>query len=401
MENNQTTHEKMYELLMHAASQLRKKLAIDDLSYRVQLSPTANSKKYYLHNALNEFDKAIFSLMFACGFLTDNRNDPPPQEIDRPMNSKIFQTKIDELTLWRRKLVEILSDLIGFKKANTTAYYHHYNLLHKLNKKKKEINDRHAFWGCTNQAAAREIRALEDSAHQITTNLDPQKCWYAEKDKKTGRLKLLNNESARFIRILSIASKHQKALLLSYRNAFGKPSELLHPERITETKDTTVQDFEQAIRGVILLGLHVLSAIKDLLRIHNVNGSLKQVADAIKKNPFPTSLFIFRTNPSLFVKDFVISPMGPAQIIKKSKSSFGYRTLHVELLLAPKGVPSKEEYLAEELKLLAPYKTIKQQTLEILSKANSSIKVNNRKLNKILRKQVLESWPLIQDKISI
>lgn len=47
MKHNQVTHEKMYELLMHAASQLRKKLAIDDLSYRVQLSPTTDSKKYY------------------------------------------------------------------------------------------------------------------------------------------------------------------------------------------------------------------------------------------------------------------------------------------------------------------------------------------------------------------
>lgn len=126
MEDNEIAHEKMYELLVHAASQIRKKLSIDDLSYRVQLSPTTNSKKYYLHNVLNEFDKAMFSLMFACGFLKDNRNAPQPQEIDRPMTNKIFQTKIDELALWRRKLVEILADLIGFKKANASSYYHHY-----------------------------------------------------------------------------------------------------------------------------------------------------------------------------------------------------------------------------------------------------------------------------------
>lgn len=115
----------------------------------------------------------------------------------------------------------------------------------------------------------------------------------------------------------------------------------MHPERITEAKVTTIQDFEQAIRGFLLLGLHVLSAIKDLLRIHNVKGSLKQVANAIKKNPFPISLFTLRTNPSLFVRDFVISPMGPAQIIKKSKSCFGYRTFHVKFLTPQKGVSSE------------------------------------------------------------
>lgn len=399
MEHNEATHEKMYELLMHAASQLRKKLAIDDLSYRVKLSPTTDSKKYFLHNVLNEFDKAVFGLMFACGFLADNRNAAQPQEIDKPMSSKIFQTKIDELTLWRRKLVEVLADLIGFKKANVPSYYHHYNLLHELNKKKKDAKDRRTFWGCTNKAAAREIKAIEDEAQQITINLDPQKCWYAEKNKAGQVQQKLNNESSRFESIFSIASKHHKALLLSYRNAFGKPSELLHPERITEAKDTTIQDFEQAIRGLLLLGLHVLSAIKDLLRIHNVKGSLKQVANAIKKNSFPISLFTLRTNPSLFVRDFVISPMGPAQIIKKSKSRFGYRTFHVKFLVAQKGVSLTEEFLAEEIRLLAPYKTLKQQVLRILLDADSSTKTNNRKINSALKKQVLESWPLMQGKI--
>lgn len=399
MKHNEATHEKMYELLIHAASQLRKKLAIDDLSYSVQLSPSTDSKKYFLHNVLNEFDKAVFSLMFACGFLADNRNAAQPQEIDKPMSSKIFQTKIDELALWGRKLVEVLADLIGFKKANVASYYHHYNLLHELNKKKKDTKDRRTFWGCTNKAAAKEIKAIEDDAQQISITLDPQKCWYAEKNKAGQIQQKLSNESSRFESILLIANKHHKALLLSYRNAFGKPSELLHPERITEAKDITIQDFEQAIRGLILLGLHVLSAIKDLLRIHNVKGSLKQVANAIKKNPFPISLFTLRTNPSLFVRDFVISPMGPAQIIKKSKSRFGYRTFHVKFLIPQKGVSSIEEYLAEEIRLLAPYKTLKQQVLKILLEANFSIKINNRNINSALKKQVLESWPLMQGKI--
>ncbi len=69
MNHDEATHEKMYELLMHGASQLSKKLDIDDLSYRVQLSSSTDSKKYFLHDVLNEFDKAVFSLMFACGFL--------------------------------------------------------------------------------------------------------------------------------------------------------------------------------------------------------------------------------------------------------------------------------------------------------------------------------------------
>ncbi|MBS0626601.1 MAG: hypothetical protein JSS09_00130 [Verrucomicrobia bacterium] len=315
------------------------------------------------------------------------------------MTSKIFQTKIDELALWRRKLVEVLADLIGFKKANVASYYHHYKLLHELNKKKKDAKDRRTFWGCTNKTAAREIKVKEDNAQQISINLDPQKCWYAEKNKAGQIQHKLSNESSRFESILLIASKHHKALLLSYRNAFGKPSELLDPERITEAKDTTIQDFEQAIRGLILLGLHVLSAVKDLLRIHNVKGSLKQVANVTKKNPFPISLFSFRTNPSLFVRDFVISPGGPAQIIRKSKSRFGYRTFHVKFLIAQKGVSSTEEFLAEEIRLLAPYKTLKQNILKILLEANPSIKIDNRKLNKAMKNQVLESWPLIQGKI--
>jgi hypothetical protein len=91
--------------------------------------------------------------------------------------------------------------------------------------------------------------------------------------------------------------------------------------------------------------------------------------------------------------------MGPAQIVRKSKSRFGYRTFHVKFLIAQKGVSSTEEFLAEEIRLLAPYKTLKQNILKILLEANSSIKIDNRKLNKAMKNQVLESWPLMQGKI--
>lgn len=393
MTGEKNDHTKIYELVMHASYQIRKKLGIDDLSCNVSVSNSKNPKNYYLQNVLNELDKSVISLMFACQFLDANKNEPPPSKEDSQFNSKILQSKIDELSLWRRKLVEILIDLIGFRVANSIEYYRHYNLLHEVSRKQKEFNDRKEFWGCSNKTLAKEIQDLESAADQLFGQLDQQKCWYTKKKKNNT---VLNDEKSRFQRILEDAKIFQKALLLSYRNSFGRPSELLHPKKIVDEKDMSLEDFIQAIRGVGILGLHVISGIKDLLRIHNTTGSLKQAANAVKKNLYPMLLLGLRTKSKIVVNDYVITPLGPAQVKKKTsnKTKFGYRTFIVRLLIPQSSNIKEEEYIAEEIRLLAPYKSIKKEVLQILQTANPSLRVGASEINKALNQQVLELWEL-------
>jgi hypothetical protein len=399
MVEKQTEHSYICGLVIQGSYELRRALEIDDSSYTVDVSSAKDPRKYYLHNVLTEVDKANFAVMFANSFLTDNQNAPPPIQADKQLNSKILQVKIDELSMWRRKLVEILIDLIGFRRVNNKNYYRHYNCLHELAKKRKENNDRTDFWGCKNKALEGEIQLLEQSAEQQAIQLDPIKCWYANKEKKTQKIKsTLTNEKECFTRILLIANKREKALLLSYRNSFGKPSELLHPARIIDGSDVDLNDFSYAIQGVCVLSLHVISTVKDLLRMHNVKGVLKKIANALKKNTFPVFLFSHRTSPKIAKGDFVNTPLGLAQVKKVLKNEFKYKTLRVRFL---KVQPSKidiEEYLADEIQLIVPYKVIKQEVVRILTGVNPDLKLNSRRINKAIKNRMLELCSLLENR---
>ena len=401
MTEEKINHMHIYELVLHASYQIRKKLKIDDLSYNVCFSNANDPKKYYLHNVLNEVEKSVFSLMFACEFLDTNKYEHIPVEKDKQLDSKILQCKIDELSLWRRKLVEILIDLIGFRASNSLDYYRHYNILHEISRKQKEFSDRKEFWGCNNKNLANDIQYLNQNAEQLARQLDPKKCWYAKKKKNTKNIQSkLNSNRSCFIVLLQKAKNYQKALLLSYRNSFGKSSELLHPKRIVDERNVTLEDFSHAIEGVGVLGLYVISAVKDLLRIHNIKGSLKQVADAVKKNLYPISLLKLRTQSKILINDFVLTPFGPAQVKKTCKSKFGYKTFQVKFLISSDSSIKNEEYLAEEIQLLAPYKEIKQEVLRILQQGNSRARVGTLAINKAMNNQVLELWALFQDKMT-
>jgi hypothetical protein len=396
MTEDKNIHTQLHELVINASYQIRKILGIDDLSHTVSVSSSNDPKKYYLLNALNEVDKSAISLKFACEFLDANKNQPPPIDGDTQFNSKILQSKIDELSVWHRKLVEILIDLIGFRSANSLDYYIHYNMLHKISRKEKEVKDRKEFWGCNNRTLEKEIQDLQLEADQLARQLNPLKCWYTKNNKNNI---VLNDERSRFKTILKNAKNFEKALLLSYRNSFGQPSELLHPKRILDEKDITLEDFTQAIRGVGILGLHVISGIKDLLQIHNVNGSLKKIANAVKKNSFPIFLLELRTKSKMVVNDFVITPCGPAQITKVSKNDYGYKTFHVKFLLAQASKIQVEEYIPEEISLLAPYKIVKKNVLKILNEANPNLHVSGQRINRALKKQIIELWSLNKSKI--
>ncbi|NGX32058.1 MAG: hypothetical protein K1060chlam4_00096 [Candidatus Anoxychlamydiales bacterium] len=401
MEEDKNNHAKVYELLIQASHELQRILEIEDVSLVISVSNANDPRKYYLNNVLNEVDKSIFSVMFANDFLLANQNKPSSKKNDRILNSKIIQTKIDELSLWRRKLVEILVDLIGFRRANSLDYYRHYNILYETARKQKELKDREEFWGCSNQSLKEEIQELQVLSKQLEKKLDSQKCWYAEKKKKTKELQLkLNGTKNRFLEILGYAKKYQKALLLSYRHSFGLPSELMHPNRIFDEKNKTFIDLDYAVRFVSILSLHVISAIKDLLRVHNVKGSLKQVADGIKKNSYPVFLFNLRTKSNILINDFVATPFGPAQIIKIFKTKFGYRAFRVKYLISSMSNEGIEEYISEEIQLLASYKWIKKEVLRILHEANPKIKVSTRGINKALKNQVLELWAFTKGKMT-
>ncbi|MEX1013502.1 MAG: hypothetical protein WD595_01645 [Waddliaceae bacterium] len=395
IEDEKDDHTRMYELVMKGSYALRKTLKIDDSSYDVSVSNDEDPKTYFLHNVLNEVDKATFSILFAVDFFMKNKKESLPKKEDLQLNSKILQSKIDELSVWRRKLIEIFVDLIGFRIVNEKKYYEHYNLLYSIKSKTGSLKDKKKFYGCSNNFEKVEIQSLESRAENLGILIQSDKCWYAKKS-KANEIKLsLESFESRFEQILKVAKKYQKPVLLTYRSSFGKPSEFLHPQRIWGGGVKLLNDFEHAFGSLSVLAIYVLSAIKDLLCIHNVKGPLKQIANAIKKNHFPQHVHKRRTNPFFKVGDFVITPGGLGRILKIIKSDYSYRSFIVKNLTTNQSILEKDQYIPDEISLFAPKKKIKEMTLKILHDASPGIKVSHHRLNKTLEKQIIDAWHLI------
>lgn len=397
IEDQKNNHSSIYELVMQTSHELRRILEIDDCCHPIYVSSKKDPRKYYLHNVLNEVEKSTFSVMSANELLVASRNEFPAREEDERLSSKILQYRIDELSLWRRKLVEILVDLIGFRKANSLNYYQHYNCLYERELYKNKSKDQETFWGCNNQALKQQIQKIEKEAEQLSQKLDVNKCWYSKGASPIQ--KNLTSTKDRFIQILPQAKKFQKAILISYYNSFGKQSELMHPNRITNERLNTLNDFDHAIRAISVLALHVISGIKDLLHMHNAKGSLKLIANVIKNHALSIHLLNLRTSPKISAGDFIITAEGPFHIIKVTKrSKHKYKKIHVELLIPSGSNIITDEYTPEDVQMFILKKEMRQKVLEILQKSSPEIKVSHQKINKAIRCQVLELWTLIQTK---
>lgn len=386
------SHSDMYELVLSASYDIRRRLKIDDSYSTVSVSNEIDPRTYYLHNVLNEVDKAMFSVMSKDEFLLNDKSKLAPAEEDKQLDSKILQSKIDELSLWYRKLAEILVDLIGFRRVNSIEYYQHYNVLHELSKKQKELDDQIYLWNYIDNMQI--IQNLKAQAEQLAKNLDVDMCWFAQTKNKIIQQKSSSTKD-RFTKILPQAKDHQRAIILSYKNSFGKPSELLHPQKTVDTKLKTLHDFEQSIRGVSVLALYVISAIKDLLPIHNVKGPLKQIANVIKNNSLPLTLLSLR-NPKIVLGDFVLTPKGPAQVVKFKKEESGSEAFFVEYLIPSVSNIKPEKYGPEKIKLFAPKKIITIKVLNILQKLRPGIKATPQEIDTVIRKSALDLYTLIQ-----
>jgi hypothetical protein len=119
----------------------------------------------------------------------------------------------------------------------------------------------------------------------------------------------------------------------TYQEAFGGPSDTIHfragADPVDHSRESTV-----VAEGVKLS--HV--ALCAMRRIHELLGrpqipQLEQVTRVLESNHEPTRrLELLNTRPNVAVGDFVVARGFLGQVIDERVSSFGYRSLRVELL---------------------------------------------------------------------
>ncbi len=398
---DKTDEEKRYEsyvdLALKGSAQLRRQLKLSENPFSFVYGPnTANPKKYYLTGVLNEVEKAAMSMMYAADFVIESRSQPQPTPKDDAgfrITNNAVQVKIDEAAVAERKMTEILIDLVGFRRVNNLDCYRHYVVLHELDSKKKILGDMHEFSGVKNQNLSLQVDELVIQANTLALSLDPNKSWYAQK--KHGVMKpKISKFSDRFKAVYPHMKEYEKAIVQTYGSSYGRQSELLHSGKPVDRDVLSLDDIGAYVGRIGVIIPYVLNAIKDLGRIHNVQGILKTIAEVTKKNEYPVQLFRQRTRPEISAGDFVVTVWGDlCQVKKVIKSKYGFRAFRLVYLLQPP-MPNliEDDFPAENVRLVRKRKPLVEDVRKEILRATPELNPTTRELNLLIRDTMLHMW---------
>ena len=377
---------------------VRSYLKIDENGYNY-VSPLghSNSRDYYIYSVLDEVEKAGISLMNYSEFILGTKaeiNGHKSDDSNRRMERNIYSSIVDQMSVWIRKLTEILVEVIGFKKINNNNYFKHYILVHELTKNNRLKTDFNFYFSCKNRNIDFQIENIKTEISEILKTIDQSKCWYVDIKKKTGlATNNLSNFGKRLQELLpSFSPDHKLTIGTSYQS-YSSVSGNLHNSIVDKEVDMNMGDVDAYFGQIAILSAHILLVCKDLLGKKPKKGFLSQINRVIKKNDFPGGLLMKITNPKIKVGDFVIAYGDIAEVIKVNKSKFGYKSFRVKYLGNPPlpGI-SEDEFAARYIKIYKRKIDIVPKIREIIMQNTPNFKVNNKKILDSVRKTLLESW---------
>jgi hypothetical protein len=382
---------------LKGGGELRRKLKWSNSSYHfTHPAHTSDPKGYYLYGVLNEVEKAILSVMQADEFVADSRAAGMPTDLDEDgqrIGDNVFQSRIDELSLWQRKMTELMVELQGFSSVNTDDYYRHYLALHELQSLHRSQADLKEYYNATNENYAFQEKELNQQIDALAPKLDPAKCWYAEvKNRRiTHRFE---NFDKRFQYSFKKMRVELRATLRTQHLSFGNQSKSMHAGTSAGERQLSLDSIDAHSGRVVMLALHVVVMVKDLMHIQNTKGWLKTCADLIKKNDYPVKLHEQRTRPDIKVGDFVVVGNNLAQVVKVNISKgYGYKSFRVRYLkeLPLPGI-IQDEVPGDWVRLLYKREPLVKQTITTINKMTPNAKPTNREINKLLREGVIDGW---------
>ena len=385
------------DLSLRAASELRKRLGIDDDRYHFTYGPNASDpRSYYVYGALNEIEKAGIAMMMQAEYIRESRAQGAPADLkgdDLRLADNVIQHDIDESSLWQRKLTEVMVDAIGFRGANLQEYFQHYLVLHELQALRRVQADIKEYYGAHNKNYEFQQRDLEERADQLAAKFDRDKCWYAkvEKGKITRKLQPFD---VRFNRVFVRMSKAQKAILRTHYVTVGSQSKMLHPQPLSSAeRNLKLDDLESHLWRVGTLSIYAVVALKDLMRIHNVKGVLKAAADIVKRNDYPIDLHRKRTSPDIEIGDYVLAGGELCQVTKVIRSKYGYKSFRVKYVDREPlpGIP-EDEFIGELVQLYQKRGPLVKQVKSLLQQEVPGIEPSTRAVNRALLVTIKEIW---------
>lgn len=358
------TQQKSWELYvsfaMKCADDLRKTLPHEEREFAASLPISYADPKWILvYRALDEVQKGAICVQNWSELLEDgDKTDPniPPQ-VDRIVRHWLR----DEQSFRRRKLVEVLVELICFSRTNEATYYRDFFLLKELHEAVQGVNDQHSFFGFRRENTVHYVRLLSQQVQALESKLELTKRWYLNPPHRFRQQWLrkgvtFSSFRSRFKSIFDIALPHERVILgKSYLHAYGQSVDIHFSAQQTRTRPRS----ENVELGVDIVGILCLDIIIRCQLLLDVvpDGSNRKLRDMWDSNEFPGELLKESTAPNISKGDFVVV-LGYGdlcEVVGSLTSGFGYVSYSLRYLQTPPmpTVPV-DWFAAGEIRLVLP-----------------------------------------------
>lgn len=356
MEEN-TTPQKAHEFFTYVALrgsfEIREFLNVNytNISPQAQDSYGTDPRKRYLHGILQEVVKAGLRHQVESNFFLDNYKEELKSQdlLDEHIAYMILQERIDGISLYCRKLSEILIDLIGFSQSNTQEQYQHFLVVCELDRKlsiQKNFSD---YYSCDNKLITSQIDVLKKQLSILSSKISNSSCWYLEKGSDFRKASV----NKRLLKVLPYTESFQRLPLRDYNEAFSKTSASLHPNPLPDESAVNPKLLEMSLTRLGILFMHVIFAIGNVLESRPSGGVMERVTKLLKDNKYPEEqMKRVMVNPKVRINDAVLV-LGRflAKVTSEKESSFGYKTFSIKFLENE----IEDEFIAADLFSLGPY----------------------------------------------
>jgi hypothetical protein len=325
------------DMILPAIKAARQHVGMTEATFRTQTFHSL-PRPFFLWTALDEVLKTGMFLMKLDGFLGEQGLERPhPDEAD-PTHRAVEAVLLEEERLRARRLCELLVQVVLFAQKDAPELYKHFLLLEDLASAVGHNTDLAQFHGVPSEWVKSAIDMTLSELHALEPGIDANDAWYAGRHARPVRAEewrtFLSSARQRLIRALPLMTDFERlALGTTYAEAFGAPSGTIHYRAGADPVDHSSESTIVAEGTKLsLIALCIMRRIHDLLGRPPVP-QLEQIARVLDSNQEPTRLLQSLNFRSIVAAgDFVVARGYFGQVVEERVSSFGYRSVRVDLL---------------------------------------------------------------------
>lgn len=386
---------------LHGARDLRDVLNLSENDFRSASGFShADARAWYLYGALDEIMRANVVLRQWAELLVADDEGEESKQGDPPyLRRVILETVLDEQDLRRRRLMELLVDLICFRETNEQDYYRHYLLLRFLRDHLTATLDFKDFYSLSSRRLRAQLEGPMRWASDLeTTKIDPQRSWYRQDgvtlSESTPPAALFTSFRTRLKSALQTGTANEKLVLGTSYYGYSSASGGIHyyPDRRPNRYELLTQA-RQGIPMTGVLALNCLVACQKLMA--NVpEGVNRQLLQTLENSPEIRQIFEGQVSGRAKVGDFVLAyGQYLAEVERTKVSDFGYESYRLRFLEEhpPRGIEC--DWLPpQEVCRLSNLDRIAEDTRREMIESGAQEPVDKDEVRAAVRRAIAEVW---------